>query len=135
MRTRGKWTNNGGQIEGPGGYPNVIATVGTVNEQTPTNSANAGLICLAPEMESCLRAVLAMALDTCPSPEQKLENIQAWTQEIIEDIEEVENRAFRAQALLDTQGEARKLAEWKMLGRAERDLARREFVENAEAQP
>ncbi len=38
------WKNNGGQIEGPGGYPNIVAHVGIVNEQTELDTANAAFI-------------------------------------------------------------------------------------------
>ena len=48
--TPGPWNDNGGQIEGHGGYPNVIATVGKVNEQSNQDTANALLIAAAPDL-------------------------------------------------------------------------------------
>jgi hypothetical protein len=48
--TPGPWRNNGGQIEGPGGYPNIVARVGTVNEQAFQDTANARLIEAAPDL-------------------------------------------------------------------------------------
>ena len=46
------WINNGGQIEAADGT--VVATVGTVNEQSPRDTANARRIVAAPEMLQAL---------------------------------------------------------------------------------
>ena len=50
MHTPGPWRNNGGQIEGSFGFPDIIATVGKVNEQSFTDTANARLISAAPDL-------------------------------------------------------------------------------------
>jgi len=58
--TLGPWTNNGGRIEADNAftsYPRVIATVGTINEQSPTNTANARLIAAAPALLEALEAL------------------------------------------------------------------------------
>lgn len=56
--TPGPWAINGGQIEGPGGYPNVVATVGVVNNQSHQDTANARLIAAAPAMLAALRKLV-----------------------------------------------------------------------------
>jgi len=53
--TPGPWENNGGQIEGPGGYPNVVAVVGKPNHQTPRDTANARIIAVSPRMLELLK--------------------------------------------------------------------------------
>ncbi len=75
--TPGPWKNNGGQIEGPGGFPNVIATVGKVNQQTPLDTDNANLVASAPALLAACRRALETSrnldgyftpLEAIPSP-------------------------------------------------------------------
>ncbi len=60
--TPGPWENNGGRIEaGHAGTSEavVIATVGTVNEQSPTDTLNARLIAVAPGLLAALANLAA----------------------------------------------------------------------------
>jgi hypothetical protein len=66
--TPGPWRNNGGQIEGPGGYPNIVARVGTVNEQAFQDTANARLIEAAPDLLWACECILG-DLSVIMSPE------------------------------------------------------------------
>jgi hypothetical protein len=52
------WVNNGGQIEGPGGFPNVVAHVGQVNNQSFQDAANARFILQACNAHAELLAAL-----------------------------------------------------------------------------
>ena len=60
--TVGKWHNNGGRIESErnGHGLRVIATVGTVNEQTPEDTANARIIEAGPLMLHTLQMLRTM---------------------------------------------------------------------------
>lgn len=53
------WVNNGGQIEAADGT--VVATVGTVNHQTPQDTANARLIVATHAMTDALYTVIDCA--------------------------------------------------------------------------
>ena len=57
--TPGPWSNNGGQIEAPGGFPAVIACVGEVNNQSRLDTANARLVTAAPDLLEAAKASLA----------------------------------------------------------------------------
>lgn len=61
QHTPGPWQNNGGRIEAEGAGTSdavVIATVGTVNDQTPQNTADAKLVAQAPALLRELTLVL-----------------------------------------------------------------------------
>lgn len=61
QHTPGEWHVNGGRIEAAGHYTNkpvVVAVVGTINEQTPRNTANARLIAAAPDLLTALERIL-----------------------------------------------------------------------------
>ena len=60
QHTPGPWSNNGGRIEAADAFTSeadVVAIVGTVNQQTDQDTANANLIAAAPTLLAVAREI------------------------------------------------------------------------------